>query len=69
MMSDEDSESSQLGLTCRSEQAVIAHAFRGHTLLCMMSDEDSESSQLGLTCTFRASCYSTRLSWAHTPEQ
>ena len=20
-----------------------------------------------LTCTFRASCYSTRLSWAHTP--
>ena len=23
--------------------------------------------QLGLTCTFRASCYSTRLSWAHTP--
>ena len=24
-------------------------------------------SQLGLTCTFRASCYSTLLSWAHTP--
>ena len=25
------------------------------------------SVQLGLTCTFRASCYSTFLSWAHTP--
>ena len=23
--------------------------------------------QLGLTCTFKASCYSTRLSWAHRP--
>ena len=25
------------------------------------------SIQLGLTWTFRASCYNTRLSWAHTP--
>ena len=25
------------------------------------------SSQSGLTCTFRASCYNTRLSWAHNP--
>ena len=28
---------------------------------------DQFSSVRFLTCTFRASCYSTRLSWAHTP--
>ena len=27
----------------------------------------SMSCQLGLTCVFRASCYTTRLSWAHIP--
>ena len=29
--------------------------------------QDYKQYQLGLTYTFRASCYSTRLSWAHTP--
>ena len=28
----------------------------------------AKSSQLDLTCILRASCYNTRLSWAHTPD-
>ena len=35
---------------------------------CRLRMRTNHSIQLGfLTCTFRASCYSTRLSWAHTP--
>ena len=31
------------------------------------SDAGRRHRQLGLSCIFRASCYSTRLSWANTP--
>ena len=33
----------------------------------MSSNETSIQFNSVLTCTFRESCYSTRLSWAHTP--
>ena len=48
------------------------HVLKRHHLdmsshhLDMSSHHLDMSSQLGLTCTFRASCYSTRLSRAHT---
>ena len=36
--------------------------------LLVLKWRNFNSIQLGfLTCTFRASCYSTRLAWAHTP--
>ena len=46
-------EDNEVLVVCESESAAVAlHQF---------------SSVRFLTCTFRASCYSTRLSWAHTP--
>ena len=53
---------------------ILCICYAGYCLLCKMGWGaliatvvcDTQVSQV-FTCTFRASCYSTRLSWAHTP--
>ena len=43
---------------------VLADSCSGRKLLPVVNPVKSIRF---LTCTFRSSCYSTRLSWAHTP--
>ena len=52
-------ESVWFGVGQIAREETHCHLFMGYSFQCQCL--------LGLACTFRASCYSTHLSWAHTP--